>query len=138
MGPVETILEIGSAEGDQTEWLSRLARKVHGVEVSPTAVGRARRRFENNSMISFSVGKLPNIRVDERFDLVTAFEIIYYLQPDAIRRALDLMDSLAHKRILSVYWPHLEVLEDSLFLTRNVSRHTIYWEGEPRWLLVWW
>jgi ubiquinone/menaquinone biosynthesis C-methylase UbiE len=138
MEPVETILEIGSAEGDQTEWLSRMAHKVHGVEISSTAVRRARRKFENNSAVSFSVGKLPNIRVDERFDLVTAFEVIYYLTPENIRRAFDVMDNLGKKRILSVYWPHLNVLDASLFSTRNVAQQTIYWEDKPRWLVVWW
>jgi hypothetical protein len=40
----------------------------------------------------FSIGKLPEIGVDERFDLVTAFEIIYYVKD--IPRALDMMDRL--------------------------------------------
>jgi SAM-dependent methyltransferase len=138
IGPVETILEIGSGEGDQTQWLSRLARKINGVEISSTAVRRARRKFEGNPRVSFQVGELPDLGIAERFDLVTAFEIVYYLTPENIRRAFDAMDKLGKKRILSVYWPHLNVLDASLFSTRSVAQQTIYWESKPRWLVVWW
>jgi SAM-dependent methyltransferase len=138
IGPVETILEIGSGEGDQTQWLSRLARKINAVEISSTAVRRARRKFEGNPRVSFQVGALPDLGIAERFDLVTAFEIVYYLTPENIRRALDVMDGLGKKRILSVYWPHVNVLDASLFSTRSVGKQTIYWEDEPRWLVVWW
>ena len=138
MGPIETILEIGSAEGDQTEWLSRVARKVHGVEISSTAVRRARRKFKGNSGISFSAGRMPDLSIDERFDLVTAFEIAYYLKPEDVAQAFEMMDKLGQRRMLSVYWPHLDVLDAFLFPTREVSREIIYWEDKPRWHLVWW
>ena len=135
-GPLETILEIGSAEGDQTEWLLNLAHKVRGVDISPTAIERARRRFANNPNASFSVGKLPDIGVDGRSDLVTAFEIIYYVKD--IPRALDMMDRLGHRRMVSVHWPQVRVLDEFLFPMRNASRQTVYWEDKPLWLVAWW
>lgn len=138
IGPVETILEIGSAEGHQTEWLLSLAHKVRGVEISSTAVRRARRKFANNPKATFSVGRVPDIRGDERFDLVTAFEIIYYVKPKNIPRVFDMMDRLGQRRIMSMYWPHIHVFDAYLFPTRNVSRQIIYWEDKPRWLVVWW
>ena len=96
------------------------------------------RKFEGNPRVSFQVGELPDLGIAERFDLVTAFEIVYYLTPEDIRRAFDAMDQLGKKRILSVYWPHLNVLDASLFSTRSVAQQTIYWESKPRWLVVWW
>jgi ubiquinone/menaquinone biosynthesis C-methylase UbiE len=135
-GPLETILEIGSAEGDQTEWLLNLAHKMRGVDISPTAIERARRRFADNPNASFSIGKLPEIGVDEHFDLVTAFEIIYYVKD--IPRALDMMDRLGHRRIVSVHWPQVRVLDEFLFPTRNASRQIICWEDKPRWLVASW
>jgi len=138
VGPVETIFEIGSAEGDQTEYLSQLANKVRGVEISLTAVRRAQYKFANNPKISFSVGKAPDIRVSERFDLVTALEVVYYVKPKNIPAVFEMMDRLGHKRIVSVYWPHKRVLDDFLFPTRNTSRQIIYWENKPRWLVAWW
>jgi ubiquinone/menaquinone biosynthesis C-methylase UbiE len=136
VAPLETVLEIGSGEGDQTERLLNLAHKVRGVDISPTAIERARRRFADNPNASFSVGELPKIGVDERFDLVTAFEIIYYVKD--IPRALDMMDRLGHQRIVSVHWPQVRVLDEFLFPTRNTSRQIIYWEDKPRWLVAWW
>jgi hypothetical protein len=138
IGPVQTILEIGSAEGHQTERLARLADTVQGVEICATAVRRARRKFAGNPKASFSVGKAQDIRVRERVDLVTAFEILYCITPKNIPHVLDMMDGLGHKRIVSAYWPDMQVLEDFLFPTRNASRQIIYWENEPRWLVAWW
>lgn len=135
-GPVGTILEIGAGEGDQTEWLLKLADKVQGVDISPTAVERARRRFANNPKAGFSTGKLPDIGTEERFDLVTAFEIIYYLKD--IPRALDMMDRLGQRRMVSVHWPQVRMLDAFLFPTRNASRQVISWDGQPRWLVAWW
>lgn len=137
-GPVETILEIGTAEGHQTEWLLRLAHELQGIDISPTAVRRCRRKFASNQKASFSVGTLPDIRVDERFDLVTAFEIIYYVKPKDIPRAFDLMDRLGERRFVSVHWPQVHVLDHFLFPTRNAARRIIYWENEPLWLVAWW
>ncbi len=136
IGPLETILEIGAGEGDQSEWLLKLAGRVQGVDISPTAVARANRRFANNLMASFAVGKLPDIDLDERFGLVTAFEIIYYVKD--IPRALDMMDRLGQRRMVSVHWPQVRVLERFLFPTRNASRQIITWEDQPRWLVAWW
>jgi ubiquinone/menaquinone biosynthesis C-methylase UbiE len=136
MDPPETILEIGSGEGDQTEWLLKLADRVQGVDISPTAIGRARSRFAGNPKVSFRAGKLPEIGVDEHFDLVTAFEIIYYVKD--IPRALDMMDRLGQRRIVSVHWPQVRVLDEFLFPTRDASRQIITWEDKPRWLVAWW
>ncbi|HEX4371331.1 MAG TPA: class I SAM-dependent methyltransferase [Rhizomicrobium sp.] len=136
VGPVETILEIGSGEGDQTKWLLKLADRVEGIDISPTAIERARSRFANNPKASFSAGRLPDIGVGERFDLVTAFEIIYYVKD--IPRALEMMDRLGQRRIVSVHWPQVRVLDEFLFPTRNASRQVITWEDKPRWLVAWW
>jgi len=109
---------------------------MRGVDISPTAIERARRRFADNPNASFSIGKLPEIGVDEHFDLVTAFEIIYYVKD--IPRALDMMDRLGHRRIVSVHWPQVRVLDEFLFPTRNASRQIICWEDKPRWLVASW
>ena len=138
IGPVETILEIGAAEGHQTKYLLDVARKVHGVDISATAVERAGRAFANNPNVSFSVGSLPDIRVNERFDLVTALEIIYYVKPKEMARALDTMERLSKKRLVSVHWPRVSVLETHLFPSRSVTKEILYWEGNPMWLVAWW
>jgi 2-polyprenyl-3-methyl-5-hydroxy-6-metoxy-1,4-benzoquinol methylase len=138
IGPVEAILEIGSGEGHQTEWLLNLAHKVRGLDISATAVRRSRCKFANNPNATFSVGRLPDIRTDERFDLVTAFELIYYVNPKDIPRIFDVMDRIGHKRIVSVFWPQRHLLDNHLFPTRSAARQIIYWENEPRWLAAWW
>jgi trans-aconitate methyltransferase len=138
IGPVETILEFGSAEGHQTERLLRVADKVQGIDISATAVKRARRKFAGNPKASFTVANAQDIKIEKPVDLMTAFEILYYIAPKNVPRVLDMMDDLSRKRIVSTYWPHVQVLEDFLFPTRNTSRQIIYWENEPRWLVAWW
>ena len=136
IGPVGTVLEIGAGEGDQTEWLLKLAGKAHGLDISPTAIERARHKFANNPNASFAVGKLPDIRAADRFDLVTAFEIIYYVKP--LPPVFDLMERLGKTRMVSVHWPKAHLLDEFLFSTRNASREIISWDGKPAWLVAWW
>jgi hypothetical protein len=69
---------------------------------------------------------------------VTAFEIIYYEKPKNIPRVFDMMDRLSHRRMVSVHWPQVHVLDEFLFPTRNASHRIIYWQDKPSWLVAWW
>jgi protein-L-isoaspartate O-methyltransferase len=48
-GRVGSVLELGCGEGHQTEWLARLSDRQYGVDVSPQAVERARKRLARRS-----------------------------------------------------------------------------------------
>lgn len=75
-----TLLEVGCGEGLQTEYLARLCKSIAGIEVSAAAVRRARERLPE---VEFRVGKAedaPELFPERRFDVVTAFEVLYYIE----------------------------------------------------------
>ncbi|MDH5477326.1 MAG: class I SAM-dependent methyltransferase [Nitrospinota bacterium] len=93
-GPFGSVLEIGCGEGLLTERLAPLAKAVLGVDISDTAVSRARARLAG----------LPNVRVErmdiltdsfeEPFDLVAASEVLYYMGLDQLPEAIEKIKNL--------------------------------------------
>jgi ubiquinone/menaquinone biosynthesis C-methylase UbiE len=73
------ILDIGCALGDFTCQIRQLnpRNSVIGIDVAENAIRKARHLHQD---ILFQVGSLPSLHLEsERFDLVTALEVIYYL-----------------------------------------------------------
>src|SRR5688572_30209268 len=69
-GRVSSMLEVGCGEGLQSSYLQRLTDKLHGIDVSTTAVARARLRVPD---ADFHVGDLCQLGWHEqgrRFDVV--------------------------------------------------------------------
>jgi SAM-dependent methyltransferase len=79
-----SLLEIGCGEGHQTEHLATLAARVTGLDVSATAIERARRRLGRpRQRVRVRGRRRPRAcrgpRSVGRFELVTACEVIYYM-----------------------------------------------------------
>jgi protein-L-isoaspartate O-methyltransferase len=74
----ERLLELGSGEGLQTQHLLEVCGEVVGVEISPQAVARARQRCPQATFLVGRAEDLPTILPGQRFDVVTAFEVLYY------------------------------------------------------------
>lgn len=79
-GRVGSVLEIGCGEGHQTQHLARISDEQYGLDVSPAAIERARLRlatgaFRRRRPVPSSRGASWR----HRFDLVTACEVLYYL-----------------------------------------------------------
>lgn len=80
------ILDVGCGLGEFSAAMAAVhpANRVVGVELSEAAVSQAR---EAHTELEFRVGSLPDLPVpDAAFDLVTALEVLYYLDA-ADRRA---------------------------------------------------
>lgn len=94
--PHDSILEVGCAEGVFTSMLSTLSSRVVGIDVSPTAVARARERCPDHTFFATS---LESFESDEKFDLVICAETLYYIEdvPKAIRK----LSSLGRRCIVS-------------------------------------
>lgn len=99
LGPGEwsNALEIGSAEGVFTRMLAQLVTNVTGVDVSMTAIKRARERCADLSRVCFlhldvEVDTLPS----DEFDLIVCSEVLYYLN-DRIR-----IENVGHKLMSSL------------------------------------
>jgi ubiquinone/menaquinone biosynthesis C-methylase UbiE len=134
IGRVSRLLEIGSAEGHQTAHLFEVADTVHGIDPSKIACERATQRVPQ---ATFSVGVFPHVTIDGHYDLAACFETIYYVPTQDIPRAIAMMERVADKRIVSVYYKHKRFIEQYIY-PRALGRETIYWDGNPRWYVAWW
>jgi len=135
-GRVESLLELGCGEGYQTEVLGRVAKHVTGLDVSPTAVARARERLPG---AEFAVGDLfaqPWSGEEGRFDVVVACEVLYYLRD--VPRTLDAMERLARRGCLVTYFTPAERRVGAHVAARPGLERATFRHGEVEWTVAWW
>lgn len=134
-GRVGSLLEIGCGEGHQTQVLRELADEVHGIDVSPTAIERARGRVPGARFAATDLQAQPWGAERHRFDLVVACEVLYYIRdvPATIAR----MRHLGRACVVTFFAPaagrvapHLEGIEG---LRKDWIQH-----GGQVWLVCWW
>lgn len=94
--PCRSILDVGCGEGTFTQYLTGLASEVVGIDISPTAIARARRgvpraQFHEVSLEAFE----PTVP----FDVVVAIEVLYYA--GSTTAALDKLRRLAKHVVIS-------------------------------------
>lgn len=97
----DALLEIGSGEGEQTAQLLKVARQVTGIEISETAVARARQTAPDAEFFVGCAEDAEALLGTRRFDLITACEMLYYA-PDA-GRVLDTLKTLAPRILVTAY-----------------------------------
>lgn len=132
---VGSILEIGCAEGHHTEHLARLCERLTAIDISSTAVERARRRVPT---AEFAVGDLlAQSWADEegRFDVVTACEVLYYFTDAAA--VLRAMGRLGRRCFVTYHDPVAHLIERHLAPIAGVERATIR-TGNMVWHAAWW
>ena len=129
-----SILEIGCGEGLQTEYLVPLGGEIVGLDPSAHAIKRARERGLGKA--SFEVGTLTTYagRPAGPFELVTACEVLYYLNDfeDAVAR----LNRLARACVVTYYQGAFARL-DPFFAQKQVQRETIRGTN-CEWRVVWW
>lgn len=130
-----TIIEIGSAEGHQTEWLSQLG-SVTCIEPSLRARERAKLRVP---AAAFLDTRLPAIPL--KADLVCAFELLNYFQSPALDEAIAAMNEAAPHRIASYHHGKTGVtrrrLDSVILALPTVASEEISYK-EHTWTIAWW
>lgn len=136
-GPkVESLLEIGCGEGHQSQALSLLCRRLTGIDVSSTAVGRARRRVPGAEFAAGDLFAQPWSREAKRFDVVVACEVLYYMSD--VDKALDAMDHLARVGCLVTYFaPAARRVGAQVGARPGVQRDSFRF-GDTEWTVAWW
>lgn len=134
-GKVSEILEIGSGEGVQSTYLRRLCQTLYGVDVSPTAVQRARARLPDAHFMVGDLAHQPWVSEGKRFDLVVACEVLYYIAD--VRATLELMNKLGDACFVSFF--SFEAYKLST-LVESIPGVETGWFNHDRitWLLAWW
>ncbi len=130
-----SILEIGCGEGHQSEQLATLCDRLTGLDVSPTAVERARRRLPGAELVAGDLFAQPWVGDHHRFDVVTAFEVLYYLSD--IPRTLAAMSRLGKACIVTYFAPSAKVVDPALSKMPIAGRDSFGF-GDVEWNVAWW
>ncbi len=100
-------LEVGCAGGVLTERLSAVCDRLLAIDVSPTAVARARQRLSGRPNVRFATAAFPrDCPIPEELDLVVLSEVAYYWSDaDLDLAARCIADALTPGgRVLLVHW----------------------------------
>lgn len=76
--PVRTLLEIGCGEGAQTCHFRMLARHITGIDISPSALARARVSVPDAIFLEGTLGTLRSPIPYARYDIATLCEVLVY------------------------------------------------------------
>ncbi|HEY0291584.1 MAG TPA: SAM-dependent methyltransferase [Hansschlegelia sp.] len=103
----EAALEVGCANGVMTERLAGCCDALVAVDVSETALQRARARLKSKAHITFERRSLPNERPEGGpFDLILLSEVAYYWDRGDLSKAADYLASASREGadLLLVHW----------------------------------
>lgn len=130
-----TVLEIGCGEGHQTEHLAEMAGRITGIDVSATAVERAKERLPEAEFLVGDLYAQPWAKEVGHFDLVTACEVIYYMSdmPGFLRT----IDKLGRNCLVTYFAPAARKVEAHVMAMPGVQK-TTFRHGEVEWVAVWW
>ena len=131
----ESLLEIGCGEGHQTVHLTDLAERVTGLDVSETAIERARRRLPEAEFLVGDLAMQPWVTERGRYDLVTACEVIYYMSdmPGFLRS----IDELGRSCLVTYFAPAARKVEAHIMAMPDVKTTTFRY-GDVEWVAAWW
>ena len=131
----DSILEIGSGEGHQSEHLAKLCDRLTGIDVSAAAIARARRRLPAAEFVVGDLDDQPWVGERGRFDVITAFEVLYYLKD--IPRMLATMSRLGRGCVVSYFRPAAGIVEPPLMAMPLAGRDSFRF-GDIEWRIAWW
>ncbi|MGH8025193.1 MAG: class I SAM-dependent methyltransferase [Pseudoxanthomonas sp.] len=134
-GRVGSLLEIGCGEGHQTQYLARLSDGQYGIDVSAHAIARARLRLPGAHFAATDLFNLPWQDRPERFDLITACEVLYYLSDPAA--TLQRMRQLGKSGLVTFFAPASGRIGPHLEAIPGLHKDWIY-HGGTAWLVGWW
>jgi SAM-dependent methyltransferase len=135
LSPVDSILEIGCGEGHQSQHLSSLCGRLYGIDVSPRAVQRARRRCPNGRFAAGDPSTFDFADLPLPVDLVVACEMLYYVKD--IPQFLARISGLGRVCLVTYYQGHVATLDPHFGALADCERERFCFDG-TEWNAVWW
>ena len=123
VAPCTAILDVGCGEGIFTKYLTGFAPEVVGIDVSPTAIERAKMRVPR---ASFHCAALEDFHSERRYDLVVAVEMLYYVE--SVDATLEKLQALG-KTVIVTYGHQRKRLDSHLdrFCDQSSKRFYSFW-----------
>lgn len=119
---LDSIIEIGSAEGLQSTYLREIATRIQCVEVSERAASRGRSRNPDVEVYVGNIAGYESENPHSKFDLATAFEVLYYpSHPDEI---LEPMSRIATHGIASVFSKYVGLVRPHIMKRFDATEQT--------------
>ncbi|HEU0215511.1 MAG TPA: SAM-dependent methyltransferase [Stellaceae bacterium] len=135
LSPLDSVLEVGCAEGHQSQYLSRVCRQLYGVDVSRRAVRRAERRCPAGTFaVADPLGVWP-VQMPVKVDLVTACEVLYYVTD--IAPFLARLSELGRTCLVTYYQGQAPALDPQFAAMSHCRRDRFCFDG-MEWHAVWW
>lgn len=134
-GRVGSLLEIGCGEGHQTRHLARMSDTQYGIDVSPLAVARAKARLPQAHFATADLFTQPWGEQRDRFDLVVACEVLYYISDPAA--TLQRMRHLGRNGLVTIFAPACARIGPHLEAVPGLRKDWIF-HGNTAWLVGWW
>lgn len=111
--PCQTILEVGCAEGVFTSRLQDFGKQVVAIDVSHTALSRAKQRCPT---VTFYHSNLNEFCWPTKFDLVICAETLYYMKD--VPEAIDKLTNLGKRCLVSYVHRETKNLDPYFFQMR--------------------
>lgn len=115
--PCERLVDVGCGEGVFTRYLTGVAKQVVGIDLSLTAIERARRTVPD---AEFYCTPLQRFQPDRPFDVVVAAEMLYYAGD--VEQAIDDLRRLGTIVIVSYKRARAPQIDAKLRRLRHVTR----------------
>ncbi|WP_231426138.1 bifunctional PIG-L family deacetylase/class I SAM-dependent methyltransferase [Pedobacter sp. Leaf250] len=104
-------LEIGCSIGIFTSLLGVYCKSLTAIDISKTALEKAKLRSLNSPHIKFKLGGIPGDFPNENFDLIVMSEVGYYLSMEDLLVTRNLIENQLNSDgiLLLVHWTHFVV-----------------------------
>ncbi len=96
MVPHDSILDVGCGSGEITKLLTTISKDVTGIDVSESAIERARK---NVPKAKFEALSLEDFQTTKKFDVIVCAEILYYILDR--KKALEKLQKLGKYLVTS-------------------------------------
>jgi SAM-dependent methyltransferase len=134
-GSIGRLLEIGCGEGHQTLALTQVALDITGLDVSDQAVARARQKVPGGRFLAGVLPDLEPVLSADRFDLVTACEVLYYMSD--IPSAVATMERCGRGMVVTYYERYRDRLDPIILAKPDVVVERIS-HGDMGWTIACW
>ena len=133
-GRVGSLLEIGCGEGHQSLQLQEVCNRLTGLDVSATAVARAKCRCVQGE---FLAADIFSGEIDARapFDLVVACEVLYYIKD--VPAVLQRMRVLGRNILVTYSAKEMDTLDSIVMSFPGVAFEVLEFRN-ARWRVAWW
>ncbi|MCX3267248.1 bifunctional PIG-L family deacetylase/class I SAM-dependent methyltransferase [Pedobacter agri] len=110
-GKYNQALEIGCSIGVFTAMLAPLCSHLTAMDISTTALEKARQRLGSAPHVEFQLGAIPNDFPEGDFDLIVMSEVGYYLSMKDLLLTRELLENSLNEGgiLLLVHWTHFVV-----------------------------